>query len=267
MPKDLRERVIVITGASAGIGAATAVACSRSGMRLVLTARRVDLLERVARDCATSPAAPVCIPGDVTDSTLSQRLLDVAYERFGRCDAVFANAGYGIRRLVHLLEDAEHRRIFEVNYFAAVNLLQVAARRWLETKSAGHLLMCSSAVAKFTLPRFSAYSATKAAQNHVCRAMRMELRGTGIEVSSVHPIGTKTEFRQVVQSYARPDEVAEEIATPSRWMQPPERVAKAVVQCLRRPRPEVWTSVGARILAASDTLFPGVLDWVMGRRG
>jgi NAD(P)-dependent dehydrogenase (short-subunit alcohol dehydrogenase family) len=266
MSSDLRNRVLVITGASSGIGAATAVACARAGMDVVLNGRRSAQLQAVADQVRHCGRAAEIVVGDVTEPGLSARLLDTAQQHFGRFDVVFANAGYGFKMPAHELDPAELRRIFEVNFFAAFELLREAARRLLAERRPGHLLMTSSAIAKFTLPNFAAYSATKAAQNHFCRAMRMELRRFGIEVSSVHPVTTRTEF---FREAARLEQRAGwQDPAPGRtlgpFVQSPEKVANAIVRCLRRPRPEVWTSGTTRLIAGLLTIFPRLLD-LLGR--
>lgn len=264
---NLGDRVLVITGASSGIGAATAVACARAGMDIVLNGRRADRLEEVASAVRRCGRVAELVVGDVTDAGLNARLLDVAQQRLGRFDVVFANAGYGFKKPEHELDLTELRRIFEVNFFAAFELLREAARRLLAERRPGHLLMCSSAVAKFTLHNFGAYSATKAAQNHFGRAMRMELRPYHIEVSSVHPISTRTEFVDRASRYGLPEGTDGSTATrsPGWFVQPPEKVAAAIVRCLRRPKPEVWTSRTTRWGAGLMTIFPRLMDFV-GRR-
>ncbi|MBK8913728.1 MAG: SDR family NAD(P)-dependent oxidoreductase [Phycisphaerales bacterium] len=266
--------LILITGASSGIGAASARACAAGGWNLLLTARRGDALERVAAECRATGARAECVIGDVCDAGMSERLLDHADRSFGGAYAVFANAGFGFMRPTHETPDAELRRIFEVNLFAGLDLLSRAARRLLERPAPGgaaaatgaagrrgHLLMCSSALAKFTLPAFAAYSATKAAQSHFCRAMRMELRGRRIEVSCVHPITTETEFFEPATLSSQGVTGPQARMNAPRWMvQRPEVVARAVLRCLRRPRAEVWTSPAARLLAGLVTVFPSMLD-------
>ncbi len=264
--KNLTDQVIVITGASSGIGAATALACAQAGMNLVLNARRADRLQQVAGAAGRFGRSAEIVVGDVAEPGLSRRLLDAAVTRFGRFDVVFANAGYGFRKPAHRLEMAELRAIFEVNFFAACDLLMEAARRLIAERRPGHLLMCSSAVAKFTMREFGAYSATKAAQNHFCRAMRMELRPLGIEVSSVHPVTTLTEFDEVGARYpgaSRPRWLGR--TRPGWLVQRPQKVADAVVRCLRRPRAEVWTSSAVRLLTGLMTAFPSLMDLVGSR--
>ncbi len=265
MASDLTDRVIIITGASSGIGAATARACARAGMDCVLNGRDAERLAAVADEVRALGRKVVTVAGDVTEPGLNVRLLDTAEKEFGKFDVVFANAGYGFTKPTLELELDELRRIFEVNFFAGFELLWHAGRRLLAAKRRGHLLMCSSAVAKFTLRGFAAYSATKAAQNHVCRAMRMELRPRGTEVSSVHPITTRTGFFDSAAKYVGRHEPWEPRGVTGLFVQDPERVAAAIVRCLRRPRPEVWASTLVRVAAGLMTIFPGLMDLV-GRR-
>ena len=269
MAIDLQGKVIVITGASSGIGAATAIECARAGMNVVLNARRAERLDVVAGQVRAAGGLAETVVGDVTDTGMSARLLDAAQQRFDRFDVVFANAGYGFKKPTHEVAEQQLRHIFEVNFFASVDLINMAATRLIQQQRAGHLLMCSSCVAKFTLPGYSAYTATKAAQNHICRAMGIELEPHGIFVSSVHPITTTTEFFEVSQRLGGGSAEGQSAPghAPKLFVQTPERVAGAIVRCLRRPRPEVWTSLTTRAVAAAMTLVPGFMDVVMRRAG
>jgi short-subunit dehydrogenase len=269
MASSLAGRVFVITGASSGIGRATAIEAARADMDVVVAGRRVDRLESVVREIAGLGRRGHAVAGDVADPTFAARLLDESERVFGRFDAVFANAGYGAEKRAIEFGDGELRRMFEVNFFASVDLVRLAAERLIAAKRRGHLLMCSSCVAKFTLPGYGPYSATKAAQAMVCRAMRYELREYGIEVSSVHPVTTQTEFFDVATGGGASAAArgADEIPQPSVAahapkfiIQSPERVARAVVRCLRRPVAEVWTSFPTRLGAAIFTAFPWVAD-------
>jgi short-subunit dehydrogenase len=267
MRRDLTGKSIIITGASSGIGAATAIRCAAVGMDIVLHGRDAERLAHVASRVRDAGRRAVTIVGDVTEPDLNDRLLGAAEGELGGVYAVFANAGYGFKKPAHEVTDDELRRIFDVNFFAANALLGAAARRLIAAGRPGHLLMCSSAIALFTTQRFSAYSATKAAQHHVCRAMRMELAPHGIEVTSVHPITTRTDFFDRAAVYAgRPSDPDGAFDGVPRWLlQRPEQVADAIVRCLRRPRPEVWTALGPRILAAAMHVFPRLMDTI-GRR-
>lgn len=259
MAVQLRDRVIIITGASsAGIGAATAEQCARAGMHVVLNARREDRLEQTAERVRRHGVDAALVVGDVADPETTPRLIETALEHFGGFYAVFANAGYGMERAALDFSLDELRRIFDVNFFAAVDLVQQAGRRLREHHQPGHLLMCSSCLSRFTIPFYSAYSATKAAQAHVCSAMRAELKGAGIHVSSVMPITTQTEFHQTVMAGNGATIGTDELPKHASklFVHRPERVARAVLRCLERPKPEVWTSALVRFAAALFTLSP-----------
>ena len=260
----LTDHVFIITGASSGIGAATAIEAARHGMDCVITARREDKLNHVADGVRGLGRRCEIVVGDVIEPGMSERLLHAAQRAFGRFDAVFANAGYGLDRQMLETTERELRDMFEVNFFAGVDLLQKAARRLIAQGRPGHLLMCSSCIAKFTVPGSGGYCSTKAAQNHFCRAMRMELRARHIQVASVHPIGTETEFSEA--SAKRSGAATRESGphTPRIFMQSSERVARAVIRCLKRPKPEVWTSFPMRMASGFFVMFPRVADLCLG---
>lgn len=265
MRRDLTDKVAIITGASSGIGAATALAMAQAGVDIALVARRREKLEEVAKSIRAIGRRAHVIVDDVADSAHAQRILDETEAVLGRIDIVFANAGYGMERPIHEMSDDEVRTMFEVNFFASLALVRAAAKHLLRAQRPGHLLMCSSCLSKFSLPGHGLYAATKAAQESVCRAMRFELARSGIEVASVHPVTTTSEFYRA--SAARSGLAPGDIPAHSRRMfvQSPERVARAVVACLRQPRSEVWTSWTVRFSAALFTLCPSMLDMVMRR--
>ncbi|MFO0962123.1 MAG: SDR family NAD(P)-dependent oxidoreductase [Phycisphaerales bacterium] len=257
--------VAVITGASAGIGAATALELARRGYDLLLVARREDRLAAVAqrvRQETAGTAAVELLAVDVAAPGASARILDAAERAFGRFDVVFANAGYGLERPAHLTDGQALRAMFETNFFASVDLATQAARRLESLGRPGHLLLCSSCVAKFTLPAFGAYSASKAAQAHIARAMAYELAPRRIRVSSVHPVTTSTEFFEVARGHSGPggdDQYG--IHGMSRFfVQRPEKVARAIARSIGTGRTEIWTSPLTRLAAGFITAFPGIFD-------
>lgn len=259
MPIDLTGKPIAITGASAGIGKAAALLCARAGMPVAVMARREEPLRELVERIEREGGRAAHVVGDVTDPGANERLIETCIERFGSVYSVFANAGYGQEARQHEMPDEEIRAMFETNFFGTLNTIRPAVRRMLE-RGAGHVLICSSCVARFPLPYFAVYSATKAAQHHIGRAMRLELEPRGVHVSTVHPIGTKTEFFDVAASRSwNKDETITEHA-PSFMMQSPEKVARAVLRCLRRPRPEVWTSAAVRYGMSIGSAFPRLAD-------
>ena len=257
--------VAIITGASAGIGAATAVELARTGHDLVLVARRRERLAEVAArasDAAKRLVRTEIVTADVSHAGTAVRILDEAERAFGRFDVVYANAGYGLERPMHRMTSDELRAMFETNFFSSTELCNEAARRLIAAGRGGHLLMCSSCVAKFTLPSFGAYSASKAAQAHVARAMGYELRPYGIMVSSVHPVTTATEFFEVVRE-ALEDGEEQQYAIHDLnkfFVQRPEKVARAIARTIGTSRTEIWTSLPTRVAAGMITAFPWLLD-------
>lgn len=257
--------VAIITGASAGIGAATAIELARMGYDLVLVARRRDRLAEVAArasDAAKRLVRTEMLTMDVAEVGASAAILDAAERAFGRFDVVYANAGYGMERSVHDTSSDELRAMFETNFFASAELCSDAARRLIAAGRGGHLLMCSSCVSKFTMPAFGAYSASKAAQAHMARAMAFELRPHGIMVSSVHPVTTRTEFFDVVRESLAPNARQQyAIHEMSKFfVQRPEKVARAIARSIGTRRTEIWTSMPTRISAGLITAFPWLLD-------
>lgn len=264
----LQGRSIAITGASSGIGLATAVACARAGMRVVLAARREDKLREATERIRSQGGHAEFLVMDVAAPGENRRLIDFTCAKFGSLFAVFSNAGYGIERQVLQYTESELEQIFKTNFWSSLELMQLGAAHMLASNPGpirGHVIACSSCVSKIGLPNFAAYSGTKALQDHFGRALRAELDGRGVCVSTVHPIGTRTEFFDTVAGLSGGKRVS--IQAPERLKQPAEVVANAIVKRLRRPHgAEVWTSFPMRFALAGVTLFPGWADMLLRRR-
>lgn len=253
MTKKLTDQVIVITGASAGIGAATAVAAARAGMHVVLAARREDKLRQVAELVRATGRQALVVPCDVANDADVRLLVDQTMAQFGRLDVMFANAGYGFMAGIESLSDADHRAIFETNYWGTVRCIREALAV-MKRQHSGHILITSSIVGRVGLPFYAHYSATKAAQDALATGLRLELEPYGIDVSTVYPIGTKTEFFDVSAKMAGRDGIREN--TPRFLMQTPEHVARRIMGCLRRPSPEVWPARWSHGASSLACLFP-----------
>lgn len=261
---DLSNRPIVITGGSSGIGAATALACARAGMPVALGARRADKLEQVVQRITGAGGRAIGVSMDVTSPEDCKRLVDECVKAFGSIYAVYANAGYGVEAGIADMTDADVRAIFETNVFGSLNIIRPALEymRANPAPHRGHVLWCSSCLAKLSVPFYGAYGATKAAQNHMSRAMNLELAGQGIRSTSIHPLGTRTEFFDQVRSRGQGKKIID--YTPDAAMQTPELVAEKTLAALRRPRSEVWTGfqgAGTRLGMAISMALPGVADW------
>lgn len=263
MAIDLQGKPILITGASSGIGRETALFCARAGMPVVLAARRTDKLNDAVAQINREGGRAIAVPLNVDDPAACVAAVDRCVSEFGSIYAVFANAGYGFEAAVHETTDQMMRAIFETNFYGTLNIVNPAIEHMKKARS-GHVLICSSCLAKFAVPYYAAYSATKAAQNHIGRAMNIELRPFGIRTSTVHPIGTRTEFFDTAAKNSHADTTMSE-HTPKAFMQKSSTVAKAVVRCLRRPRPEVWTSIPVHLGMSMATFVPRISDYFLAR--
>ena len=189
-PPTPSDRVFLITGASSGIGAATARQASAAGWRVVLAARSEDRLRALAQELG-APARALAVQCDVTDWEAQQRLAELALSRFGRIDVAFANAGFGGPR-GFLEDDPEHwREMVLTNVYGAALTLRATIPAL--TASRGHLLLTSSVAGRRALPG-SMYSCTKHAVTAMGEAARQDLHGTGIRVTLIEPGVVDTPF-------------------------------------------------------------------------
>jgi NADP-dependent 3-hydroxy acid dehydrogenase YdfG len=184
------DPVFLITGASSGIGAATARAAARAGYRVVLAARSVDKLEALAAECG-GPDRALAVACDVTEWEQQQAMTVRALEAFGRLDVAFANAGFGARR-GFLEESPEHwRAMVLTNVYGAALTLRATIPSLRERR--GHLLLTGSVAGRRALPG-SLYSCTKWAITAMGEAARLELDGSGVRVTVIEPGMVDTPF-------------------------------------------------------------------------
>jgi len=183
------DRVLVITGASTGIGAATARAAAADGFSVVLAARSGDKLDALVSELGDDSA--LAVPTDVTLWEDNEKLIAAAVDRFGRVDAVFANAGFGAAR-GWLKETPQHwREMVLTNVLGAAYTLRAAIPEVTKTK--GHLLVTGSVAGRRVLPG-SLYSCTKWAVTAMGEAVRADLNDSGVRVTVIEPGMVDTPF-------------------------------------------------------------------------
>lgn len=184
------DDVLIITGASTGIGAATARAAAEAGFRLVLAARSADKLTALADELG-GPERAIAVPTDVTEWEANEALVAAALEAFGRVDAIFANAGFGASR-GWLEESPEHwRDMVLTNVLGCAYTVRAAIPALKETQ--GHVFVTGSVAGRRALPG-SLYSATKHAVHAMGEAIRADLEETGIRTTIVAPGMVDTPF-------------------------------------------------------------------------
>ncbi|PJF37145.1 MAG: oxidoreductase [Candidatus Thermofonsia Clade 1 bacterium] len=230
-PLVLKQAVVIITGASAGIGRAYALAFARRGARVVLAARRADLLEAVRAEIATYAADVLCVPTDVNDDAQLERLVRTTLERYGRIDILINNAGVVMQGMLHNHDPQRVRAMVNTNLAAAINLTRLCLPSMLAQRS-GTILNISSvggAVPNATTP---AYTATKAGLNAFSSALRRQLEGTGVRVVTVLPAYTDTDMLSpVIQDYVR--NLGFTVDTPY-------YVAEHTIDALLKGEQEIW---------------------------
>jgi len=265
---DLRDRVLVITGASSGIGRATALEAACAGMDVVVSARRTDKLEEVAAEIRGRGRRALVVKCDVNVDAEVTALVQAALRELGRLDVFFANAGYGLYRAAAQMTEAELRDIFETNFFGTVRCVRAVLpvlRQRGDARYRGQVVICSSAASEVGIPMYAGYAATKAAQDGYASALRSEMYDEGIYVTTVHPVPTTTEFFTAMQ--ARADNPALVQHSPSPVTQSVEHVARCIVRAMRRPRrAEVWPHLPSRLGAGLATAFPVLPAWALRRQ-
>ncbi len=259
------QQVVVITGASSGIGAATALALAKQKANLVLAARRKDKLDAVAAQCAQLGAQVEVMSCDVSKRADVDALAECALKCFGRIDVMFANAGYGFLAKIHEVTDAQFDEIMAANVKGSLYCMQAAHKVMKNQQPAegsryrGHIILTSSGAARRGLPLYGVYSMTKAAQLSLAEAMRVELARENIYVSTVHPLTTATEFFDVASSHSRIR------STGLGHAMPVEKVAAKIVRLMRKPRPELWPATGSAWLLVLAAAFPRLADFGMAQ--
>jgi len=259
--RQLKDMVVAITGASAGIGRELAQQLDARGAKLALCARRLDRLEELNRDLGNRH---FLMRVDVASPTDCGMFILHTLEHFGRIDTLVANAGYGQYRQTHEMSGEDVRKMFATNVFGTTDLIHVAVPHMLKQQPRdgvrGQVMIVSSAAARRGVPYLGPYAATKAAQLSIAEAMRVELKDKGIAVTSVHPVMTKTEFGDVAETVG--DVKLPRMGGPSQTV---EHVARKMIRAVENPKREVWPHTATRVQLAFAALFPGVADFVMER--
>lgn len=234
-------------------------------MDVVMGARRVDRLQETAKQIEALGAKAVCVACDVDKDADVQTLVETAVKTFGAIDIAVANAGYGIFKSLMETTDAEVRQMFETNFYGTIRLVR-AVVPIMQRQGGGQIVMTSSAASDIGPGLMSIYAATKASQKSLAQAIRAELKSDRIFVTSVHPIGTTTEFSKVAREKANIKQT--KANTPVAFRQTAEHVARCVVKNMKRkkPRPEVWPSGVMRFVLAWLVACPRVAAYGLTRQ-
>ena len=259
--KPLAQQVIVVTGASSGLGRAIARLAGERGAKVVVTARNEEALANCAGEIERAGSEALVVPADCTEQDQVERVVAQAVERFGRIDTYVANAIVTVYAEAERLLPEELRRVIDVNFFGVVYGYWASLPHLRESK--GTFLHVSSALAYRGIPLQAAYCSSKAGLRAFFESARVEEQkaGTGVAISLVLPGAINTpQFDRDRQKIGYQPQPVPPIYQP-------ELYAEATLHCAERPIRELPVSWGAQKLLWGQKLAPRAGDWVLRRNG
>jgi NAD(P)-dependent dehydrogenase (short-subunit alcohol dehydrogenase family) len=259
--KPVAEQVVVITGASSGLGRAIARAAAERGAKVVVTGRNEEALSNAVAEIERAGSEGLSVPADCTEQDQVERVVAQAIERFGRIDTYVANAIVTVYSEAERLTPEELRRVMDVNFFGTVYGFWAALPHLRASK--GTFLHISSALAYRGIPLQAAYCSSKAGLRAFFESARVEEQkaGTGVDISLVLPGAINTpQFDRDRQKIGYQPQPVPPIYQP-------EPYAEAALHCMERPIRELPVSWGAQKLLWGQKLAPRAGDWVLRRNG
>jgi len=256
----LRDRTVIVTGASMGIGRETARLFARAGANVVLASRNAERLARVAQELRAYRGRSLAVPTDVTDGQAVEAMVKRAAEEFGSVDILVNNAGLGLHATLAEGSMENIRYLFEVNVFGALNCIR-AVVPYMKQQRRGQIINVSSLAGKIAAPNEGAYAATKFALTAISDALRLELLDYGITVITVYPGPIETPFRENALKEMEMPAASSLVLRPI----PAACVAEAIVKAAREERTEVYVTRFNRLAAALKGISPGFIEWGMRR--
>jgi short-subunit dehydrogenase len=256
--KDLADQVIVLTGASSGIGLATAREAAERGARLVLVARNAEALDDLASEIGSHGGKAVAVPADVAKQADLERVARIAVERFGGFDTWINGAAVTTYGTVEEVPIADQRRLLDVNYWGVVHGSLIAARHLRQR--GGAVINIGSILSHRALMLQGPYSASKHAVKAFTEALRMELEQVGapISVTLIKPSAIDTPYVEHARNYLDSPGVA--LPPP---IYDPHVVARAILHACEHPRRDLVVGFGGWALAMMGRIFPRLTDYGM----
>jgi len=259
--KKLHDQVMVITGASSGIGLTTARMAAARGARLVLVARNEKALRELTDEINASGGEAIAVVADVGLEESVRSVVEAAVQRFHRIDTWVNNAGVGMYGKVLEVSTEDSRRLFDTNFWGVVYGCSAAAK-YFETRkdrSPGAIINIGSEVSDRAVPLLGMYSASKHAVKGYTDALRMELEKARVPVSVtlVKPSATDTPFPEHGQNY-----LEEEPALPPP-LYAPEVVAEVILYAAEHPVRDIYAGGRAKLHSLQGSIVPRSVDWLM----
>lgn len=249
---------VVITGASSGIGEKLSFEVAKKGATPIMLARSFEKLTQIAKKIQLETGiSPFTYKLDVSNEDAVKEVFQNIYDDVKQIDVLINNAGYAHFDLAHESTMNSVKNMFNVNVFGSIACTQMTLPHMMKRQS-GHIIYIASQAGKLATPKSSAYSATKHAILGYANSLRMELEGSGIQVSVVNPGPVRTSF------FSTADKTGEYEKSVQRFMLTPEFVASKTVELIQKPRREVnlpgWMNIGTKLYQ----LFPGIVEKVAG---
>lgn len=253
--------VIIVTGASSGIGAAVARLFASQGYRVVLAARRLERLESLAEEINAGGGQSLVVATDLFKFEDIQKLVAVTISEFGQVDVLVNNAGFGRLKWLEQLDPVRDiQEQLQINLAATILVAREVLPHMIARRK-GHILNMASLGGFIATPTYTAYSASKFGVRGFTEALRREVGVYGIHVTGVYPGGVRTEFKQHTGSDRKTGRT-----TPASLRLEPEEVARAVLNAVRRPKRTVIMPWQMRFLVWLNSHLPGLVDWVIENR-
>ncbi len=258
----LRENVIIVTGASSGIGRALALQLAQQGAWLALAARRLDQLETVAKECRRYSGRVIVVPTDVAEQTQCQNLVERTIAEYGRLDTLINNAGISMWAKFDELKDLSvFEQIMRVNYFGSVYLTAYALPYLKQTR--GRIVAVSSLAGKNGIPTRSGYAASKHAMVGFFDSLRIELAETGVTVTMIYPGFVTSEIRE--RAFDADGQPLKKSPVREAEVMTADECARLIIKATaRRKREEVMTLRG-KLSIWLKLIAPGAVDRVARR--
>jgi short-subunit dehydrogenase len=257
--RKLRDQVIVITGASSGIGLVTARMAARRGARLVLAARSEDSLRHITDELSDQGCEAIHVAADVSREEDHRRIYDAAMNRFSGFDTWINNAAVSVYGRLLDVSVGDHRRLFDINFWGVVYGSRTACE--LLRRRGGALINVGSTVSDRAIPLQGMYSASKHAVKAFTDALRMELEeeGVPISVSLIKPGSINTPYPDHAKNY-----LGEKLTLPPP-VYAPDLVAEAILHCAEHPERELFVGSGGAMISAMGRYAPRIADKYMER--
>ncbi len=257
MSLSLKDKVVLITGASSGFGAEAAHLFAREGAKVVLAARRLDRLQKLVDEIQDEGGEALAVPVDVTNGDEIKLMVDTTLDIYGRIDILFNNAGFGRLDWLEKLDlGRDIKTQVDVNLTGLIQVTR-AVLPHMQKQGSGHIINMSSVAGWVAPPLYSIYSATKFGVRGFTAALRREARPLGIHVSGIYPGPAVTEFGEHTGKY----EVKEKLSTPSWARMSAEFVAQKVVRLAKRPRRTLILPWWFAPVIWFDKHFPAISDF------